>query len=562
MKRRWTLNIRLFAVTILISVPIILLLLWINANNLENLRKEKVAQSLAEVSSEVSQLDTMMELLEISLVNMTLNNPDFRIVAEGTQQTTDYWRANQRIINKMKNLNNASTFQFHIFAYYPKSDLFINSMVEPPMTSLLKTMIDNKEEVPLKNRWNTVWCDGRAYAIRVIEYEDYCIGAWMTYNNLLYKLAVTNSDGSRYYFTDEQGLTLNSGTTETIDTLHTSFRDENDRVWYNAYVPSTRADFKFVKLISADSLEAERAGAINNIFWVTVALVGLFVIFIMGIYRWVISPINHMRKSMAVIEAGDLQYRIPKPDNLSAEIENVIDQFNTMMDQLEQMKIEIYEGKLESQETKLQYLGQQIQPHFILNTLNTLYNYCDRDQKATKEIILLLTRYYRHVVNINSKYVSLGQELEHIDNYLKLQKVRFPNAFDYEVHCESPYEIIPVPPFIIESFVINAMKYGMVTGAATMIRIDVSKVDQFTIRIRISDTGNGFSEDVLDSIQDFIERGIVSEELGVGNRNAIERLRLIYADKSKIIFYNQQPHGAVVEMEMALQSNKEVRNGH
>jgi sensor histidine kinase YesM len=260
-----------------------------------------------------------------------------------------------------------------------------------------------------------------------------------------------------------------------------------------------------------------------------------------------------MKKSMAVIEAGNMDYRIPPEDRTSVEFESVIDQFNSMMDQLQHLKIEVYEGKLERQETKLQYLSQQIQPHFMLNTLNTLYNYSDRDKQATREIILLLSKYYRHIVNVNSKYVLLGQELEHIDNYLKLQKIRYPNAFEYEIECKSPLEIIPVPPFIIESFVGNAIKYGIRPGNTSLIQISVEEVDQFKIRIKISDTGNGFSEDDLDSIKEFVEEGIVSEELGVGIRNSIERLRLIYHDKATILFYNQKPHGAVIEIEIILQ---------
>ena len=77
-------------------------------------------------------------------------------------------------------------------------------------------------------------------------------------------------------------------------------------------------------------------------------------------------------------------------------------------------------------ETELQYLSRQIQPHFILNTLNTIYNYSENDVKTTKQLIRLTSGYYRYVVNVNSRYVQLGQELEHIQDYLRLQKMRYP----------------------------------------------------------------------------------------------------------------------------------------
>lgn len=553
MKNRWTLNIRLFVVTLCVSIPVIAMILWINSYNLENLRKEKMAESQAEVEVAVSQLDTMMELLESSVINLSINNPDFQVVAKATEESTDFWRTNQRLMRKITNLTNVSTFQFYLFVYYPKVDLFYNNKVDPEMTKTIRALIDNKDEVPLKKRWTTIWCNNKAYIIRIIDYESYDIGAWMEYNSLYRKLGLTSDEDVKYYFVDEKGRVLHSNKELNIDIYKSTYYDDQGNRWYVASALSTETDYHFVKLINANALKKELPKVTESIFLVTGILILLFTVYIMCIYRWVIGPISHMKKSMAVIEAGNMDYRIPGTDRTSVEFESVIDQFNSMMDQLQHLKIEVYEGKLERQETKLQYLSQQIQPHFMLNTLNTLYNFSDRDKQATREIIMLLSKYYRHIVNVKSKYVLLGQELEHIENYLKLQKIRYPKAFEYELEFKSPLEIIPVPPFIIESFVGNAIKYGIRPGETSLLRISVEELEQFKIRIRISDTGNGFSEDDLDSIREFIEEGIISEELGVGIRNSIERLRLIYQDKAMIRFYNQKPHGAVIEMEIVLQ---------
>lgn len=557
MKHRWTLNVRLLVVTLCISIPVIILILWINANNLENLRKEKISESKAEVGVAVSHLDTMLELLQSSLVNLSINNPDFQIVANSKSKTTDFWRANQRIMKKINNVSNISTFKFYVFAYYPNIDLFINSKVVPSMTTLLRGMIDNKEERPLSNRWNTVWCDGKAYVIRIIDYENYYVGVWIEYESLYRKLGVVSNSDVKYYFADESGRVLNANKDEKISWDEDVYTDKENIKWYIAYALSEETGYRFIKLINTQAIKEELPKVTENIFLVAGVLIILFTVFIFCIYRWVITPMSHMKKSMAFIEAGNMEYRIPSTKKASIEFESVIEQFNSMMNQLENLKIEVYEGKLERQETKLQYLSQQIQPHFMLNTLNTLYNYSEQDKKTAKEIILLLSKYYRHVVNVNSKYVLLGQELEHIDNYLKLQKMRYPTSFEYEINCIPSLEIIPVPPFIIESFIGNAIKYGIRPGETGLIRIDVEYLDEFKISICISDTGNGFSEDDLDSIEEFIEDGIVSEELGVGIRNSIERLHLIYHDKASMRFYNQQPHGAVIEIKITLQGEKE-----
>ncbi len=563
MKRqhKWTLNFRLLVVTALITIPILLVLLWMNRTGVAGLRAQKLAQSQVEVTSEISQIDTIVELLDISLINLTANNPDFRLVASTQEKNLEFWRANQRSKLKISNLSDASTLAYTVFAYYPKPQIFINSRVEPDLTYQIREAVDEEAGLPIKNHWNTLKSSDTYYTARVISYETYYVGAFLTYDSLMKKLGVKNTEDIRYYFISGEGQVLNGLEHPVIGSHDSDMIRFEDRDWYIASDESVKGDFGLIKLIGKEQLDSELPRVTSSILIGAAVVLVVLTIFILGIYFWVISPMNHMKRSMAVIEAGDMTYRIPEKPYASVEFENARVQFNTMMDQLEQLKIVIYEGKLERQETKLQYLSQQIQPHFILNSLNTLYNYCDRDPKATKEMILLLSRFYRYVVNINSKYVSLGQELEHIENYLQLQKVRFPKAFVYEIHCDESLEIVPVPPFIIESFVVNAMKYGLVYNRLGRIIIDVTKLDEFRIQIRISDNGDGFSEDVLECIDDYKSTGVVSEELGVGLKNAIERLKLIYKDDSEIRFYNQAPTGAVVEMEVLLQNRKEANHG-
>ena len=261
---------------------------------------------------------------------------------------------------------------------------------------------------------------------------------------------------------------------------------------------------------------------------------------------------------MEIIQQGELDYRIPELDNCSAEFDAVIQEFNYLMDHIKNLKIQMYEERLAGKETELQYLSRQIQPHFILNTLNTIYNYSESDVKTTKQLIRLTSGYYRYVVNVNSRYVQLGQELEHIQDYMRLQKMRYPNAFNYKVTCEETIKIVPIPPFIIESFVGNAIKHGLKPGKMTEIQVNVSKLEEFRILIQVKDNGTGFSDDSLDAVEEFLEKGIVSEELGVGICNSVARLRLIYGDKCEIRIYNQEPSGAVVDITLNLQKTKAV----
>ena len=241
-------------------------------------------------------------------------------------------------------------------------------------------------------------------------------------------------------------------------------------------------------------------------------------------------PLGRRMDAMVLIRSGDLSKRMPAESGDCTEFYLMSMLFNEMMDHVNQSKNEIYEGRIERQKIRLEYLQKQIQPHFILNTLNTLYNHTE--DEVQRDIILLMTQYYRFVVNADSKYVLLGQELDHIRNYLNLQKVRYPSAFEYEIYCDNALEIVPVPPFLIESFVGNSIKHALNFIDCVHIRIEAVQIDTFNIRIRISDTGEGFDEEVIEMIQDYLSDRTIHEELGTGIRNSIERLRLIYGKKA------------------------------
>ena len=252
-----------------------------------------------------------------------------------------------------------------------------------------------------------------------------------------------------------------------------------------------------------------------------------------GSVIWINRPLNFMHHEIELIKK-DKNHRIKNYPSTSREFEDMYESLNEMLDLLEETKNQIYEQKLKDQETKLRYLGQQIQPHFMLNALNTIYTYIDQNPEQSRRIIMLLSSYYRYAVNVESKYMPLWDELNHIENYLKFQKIRLEERLDYKIICDDKLKITPVPPFLLESFIGNSLKYGIDENDHIFIQIRVEEIANFIVKIQIRDHGEGFSDDELEVIQNYIETENMAEELGVGMRNSIERIRLIYKDEAEI----------------------------
>lgn len=598
MKKLWKrISFRIIILTAIVFVPVLIFLIIFNIQTTRNATDSLIQENQGNLDTAVQQLDNIFEVTETLLKTVNndstlLNkiryyNPDTHVVESDAPSEDDdgdarifdpeveYYRAVQLLFNHLQDSMAVSDFTQNAFIYFPKQELFYNSRKETMMTEYISDLIaadlsggNNNPLNVYQKAWSPVYVDGQWYILRIWKYNPkangYYIGAWFSVEKLLDSIHITVGENDRLFIANGKGTYLNSSgiyvnpdnvlsgdmITYTKNEAFSQVRAPEENYYY-IFARSEKAPIRLVKLLNMETVRAlspDISMAIGIMFFCFILLILLFTV---CIRRWLLRPMSATMHSMDIIRGGDISYRIPVNSKDCIEFTSLGTLFNDMMDQVNQLKNEIYEGQLERQEIRLEYLQQQIQPHFILNTLNTLYNHTE--DEVQKEIILLMTKYYRFVVNVDSRYVQLGQELEHIKNYLKLQQIRYPGAFEYDIRCDESLVIIPVPPFLIESFVGNTIKHALNFSDCVQIRVEAFLLDTFTTRIRISDTGEGIDEEVLDMIDDYLENKTIAEELGVGIRNSIERLRLIYGDKAAIRLYNSEAGGAVVEIDLSLQ---------
>lgn len=263
--------------------------------------------------------------------------------------------------------------------------------------------------------------------------------------------------------------------------------------------------------------------------------------------RWLIHPLKRLTGAIEIIEKGDLDYRIEE-NCKSMEFTQINKSFNRMMDQVSDLKIHVYEIQLEKQQIKMKFLSQQIQPHFILNTLNILYSYEQEEYPLIQKMILLLSRYFRYIVNANSDFVTLKEEMDHIRNYFDIQQVRYPETFFAMVEYDEEIEDCLVPPLLIQNFAENSIKHSIRIGNHIDIFVIAQKYDEEHLRIRMLDTGEGINETTLEKIKLFQETGEHQPGLGIGIQNAIERLKVLYGLDTSFKIGRDEPHGTRISI--------------
>ena len=553
-----TLTGKITIVILLIVFPVIFMVYQNGRSTRQNWQEQQITKAEDDLALYASSMDHIFDILEETLLYLPINNNSFnQLVSFPQSDTQRHWSLLISIKEQISSIKEIYPFMENIFVYYPEQNLFLNEKVNPEMTAVIRKQAENFSSSAASSKlWNTVSTANGYYLYWLYKRDGYCLGSWISYDALLSYICQNEStaaaDTPTYLLTDFAGnvLTTQGGITviPREDLGATVEKDGQFFITCQALHPCVY----IARILGTAELGLSPHWYSSSFAAVTVLALLLVICVVLCISHWVLTPVKELTQGIEEIASGNIEHRLQNPSGTSLEFEKIETEFNHMMDQLKDMQIQIYQQELEQNETKLRYLSQQIQPHFILNSLNTLYTYSNRDVEATRKIIRLLSQYYRYVVNIESRYVNLGQELDHIENFLKLQKIRFPRKLDYEILCEDGIDIVPIPPFLLESFIGNSLKYGQDEQEKIMIRIQAVQVEPFVIRISVQDQGEGFSPEILEAIEEYHKTHVKNELLGTGIYNCIERLNLIYQDRAQIRCYNALPHGAVVEITIHL----------
>jgi two-component system, LytTR family, sensor kinase len=185
-----------------------------------------------------------------------------------------------------------------------------------------------------------------------------------------------------------------------------------------------------------------------------------------------------------------------------------------------ELQNKILATQLQLKEQELHYLKRQIHPHFLFNTLNTIYGFAIRQSKQTPEIILKLSNLLDYILyQVNKPKVSLKEEVLHIKEYIELEKIRFQETLKVEFTANEIDENIQVAPMLLIPFVENAFKHGTLEEGF------------LTIRIQISVTDNRLSFRIGNSYRESNDK---SQNGGIGLENIRKRLDLNYRNNYEL----------------------------
>ncbi|MNW42143.1 Sensor histidine kinase YehU [compost metagenome] len=249
---------------------------------------------------------------------------------------------------------------------------------------------------------------------------------------------------------------------------------------------------------------------------------GVFIVLLTLLVSSIIRPIQSLRQVMKNVQKGDQYIRADESRN--DEIGDLGRSFNEML-------VQLYRSEQEKKEIELKLVHEQIKPHFLYNTLDTIqWMAGDYGADNVVEMVEALSTYFRLGLGVGSPYIPLEQELYHVESYLHIQCVRYEEILDYELHYDEELLQRNIIRFMLQPLVENAIYHGIkpLGDQKCTISIFAYKKDQNVV-IKVENNGVMIPEQKLTQInQALVEDNYDSSATGFGLYSVNHRIRLAF----------------------------------
>lgn len=264
--------------------------------------------------------------------------------------------------------------------------------------------------------------------------------------------------------------------------------------------------------------------------------------------KHITRPLALMARSMEAVHGRNFSQRLPVHGH--DEIASLTTAFNGMMQQLEDANRRVKEYRLLQQSTAFYALQQQINPHFLYNTLDMIIGMatqCDMEQIISACSCLGSMFRYNLARELT---VPLGSELKHIQNYIRIMSMRSRGRIQIVLNVPQSEHQTMIPKLTLQPFIENSVKYSFDDMASEcVIELNVERKAEL-LTVSIADNGAGFSNRILDELGSVVQHPESADvdARHIGILNVCRRLHLIYGEGFSMELKNRPTGGALVTL--------------
>lgn len=302
------------------------------------------------------------------------------------------------------------------------------------------------------------------------------------------------------------------------------------------------------KLVSVSSREkVNLVGLKYRLFVVSIILLVVLVSMAVSSYlsRVLTNPIKNLETDVKKISEGDLNIKIHSSG--SFEIYHLGNSIQKMAVKIGNLMKEIIREQEEKRKSELDSLQAQITPHFLYNTLESIVWMIEENRREeASEMVTSLARLLRISISKGKTIITLEEELEHVENYLAIQSMRFKNQFTYEIQMQKGIGCLKTIKLIVQPIVENAIYHGMngMYGDGEIIIRAYKEGDD--LYISVQDNGMGMRPEQAEALLDYTKEVKTSNGNGLGVRNVHERIQLYFGKQYGMVINSVVDEGTEV----------------
>lgn len=261
----------------------------------------------------------------------------------------------------------------------------------------------------------------------------------------------------------------------------------------------------------------------------------------------IVSPLTRLTESMDYVEQGN--YSISLESTSNDEVGKLVTAFNSMTSELNHQINEVLRAQIELQKYELEILTSKINPHFLYNCLSQINTTAIlRGQTDISRMALLLSTFYRTLLNKGSSITSIKNELDNVKSYIEIQLLLHNNSFDVVYDIDESLLSCQLPNLVLQPLAENAILHGLDCTTHPdrgVLTICCYQKDDDII-LQVMDNGCGMSKQMLQNI-------LTSQSRGYGISNVQQRIQLFYGKHYGLTYRSTLHIGTSVQLRISKQ---------
>lgn len=280
------------------------------------------------------------------------------------------------------------------------------------------------------------------------------------------------------------------------------------------------------------------------------------VAYLLWTFRAIYGPVQQLLSGMRRVASGDLnvQVRIKGNDEFAAMAE----QFNSMVQQLDKLLKEKYLSEVRLKKAQMKFLKSQINPHFLYNTLFGVYNMIKSEElDDAAEMVIYLGQYYQIGAHLEEEKLTVSQEMNNIELYLKIHQIRTRGRLEYQCTIADGLEDFAIPSLSLQTVVENSVTHAFrAHQQQERILVRVFREEGWIVLL-VEDNGSGISPEEKQKVLDRLHQPDGEEVHGL--QNVYLRMQLMFGDEVEVQVASVEPHGTRIVLRIPVEKEENHR---